>query len=338
MKEHNDVTDDEQTIHRLLESVGAREDIPPQLKASLTDIARVELQGIIRRRRRRAASLAACASIFLLAIVWLAPFNQSADAIKVASVTRLSGGAVIEKIFGSEALQPHAVIFEDAVLETTRGGYLSLDYGQTDLRLNESTRVQIKSDRIILLSGEIYAQNNSTTGALFSSTKDTKSVLITTPLGDVRDIGTQFTVSYIDKQLETIVREGKIELSLDGEKHLAIAGEQHAQAILVANNKKVVSAQRKKSGKGWDWILYLTPAFAPEGKSVDALLKWSSKETGLQLVYASDIAQTAAEATLLHGDLPVKDPLFAVDAALASTNLKARKANSSLLVSVARQN
>lgn len=162
------------------------------------------------------------------------------------------------------------------------------------VRLDTGTRATVLSDRVIALThGAIYVDSRSTSGAAVGV------VEIRTPLGSVRDSGTQFEVRWLMTSLRVRVREGKVALEGAGTSVEVGAG----QELELAENGQIVRRDWTASATGLDWIGMITPMIQIEGRSLQDFLEWIARERGLRLRFATQDVATSAPAIRLNGSV-----------------------------------
>ena len=313
--------EEDETLQRLLKAVGSRKDAPADIKQKWATTLRLELDDVIyrRRRRRKAALVGIAASIFFVGLVFTRTI-YSPEQKEIANLIRQSGDAYLVDDIVRYGISSSPVIFEGSILQTPINSYLAINYRNAIVRLNQKTAVKLSEDRIHLLSGELYIDNNPDAGFdLPDSPHPHSGIWVETPSGSVRDIGTQFLVKYIDSELETSVRHGAIELDVSGSIHYAEANKQQAESFKVLKSNEVQHFTQAANDESWEWIHKVTPGFDLEGSSTYAFLQWSCAEIGLQLEFASQSVRVEAEETILHGELPQQDIHQAIKMVMATT-------------------
>ncbi len=311
----NDGNDDD--IARLLRATGAREQLPDDLRAKWETQFRSELAlARSERRRRYWQTGTGIAAVLLVAVLgwFMRPPGTVTDAA-VMVVRHVQGSAERAHAQGSPtALAPEQRLAAGDVLRTG-AGHVALSYDRFDLRLNRDTQLRLANDSVELLAGEIFISGNSKPGE--------RGLLVRTAHGDIRDIGTQFTVRVSRGDLLARVREGSIELTTDAASYLVDAGATRARQITVTPGGDVELADADARGPDWAWIHRTGATFDLEGASALHFLEWVARETGRELVFAGEDARIYASTTLLSGDIAGLDPAQALEPVLATTDLVA---------------
>ena len=174
------------------------------------------------------------------------------------------------------------------------------------LRLDGDAQLRIDAPReATLISGSIYYANE-TPGV---------SVVIHTPFGDVRDIGTRFELRLTNDALRVRVRDGAVVLR----DKTARAGTE-----LVATRTSIVERKIATSGNEWAWVENAAPPIVLEGKSLDEVLRVIANEKGLTL-------DRSGPDQMLHGDVPLSVN-EALDAATAAAGVTYRIEGDRLIV------
>lgn len=327
---------EEQEIARLLRAAGPRKELPLSLQKQWEKQFRANLEPALRERKQRQLrnskriAFGLCASVALFAMVFAFTVLPPPITTATIRISQINGQPVLHSNSGARSqLHEGQRLSEVGVISTADHEYVALSYNGYDLRLNSNTRLAFIPGGLVLQAGEIYA---SDVGA-----KTTQALLIETPHGSVRDIGTQFTVSLTPQETVTRVRRGAVVVDTGTTQVKVLADEAGAALITMDEQKQVRQSRAAPSGADWQWIYHSAKQFELEGSSVLAFLQWSTTETGLQLKFANQAARIYAETTLLHGDLGALDPEGAVSPVLTTTDLQAKRVgDSTMVVSLSR--
>jgi ferric-dicitrate binding protein FerR (iron transport regulator) len=302
------MNDENDRVAALIQLAGKRPAVPADAAERVRAAVHEEWTRTARRRTRMRFAAAAAAIVILTIAGFVmmrtpAPSQQppAARAV-VASVESASGGATV---------WTGAQLRAGDVVETSRGGTVSLRWGKDTLRVDGDTRVRFNDGRAVFLNrGAVYVASS---GA---------GVVVRTPLGDVRDVGTQFEVRVDPSALRVRVREGRIDLVRGGATHSAEAGVELTADAAGAIERHVIA----RSGGEWDWVVRAAPAIALEGQTLRAVVDRVSREKGLTAVYDGGVGDAQ-----LHGNVPLA-PEEALDAALAASAATARVEGDRLVV------
>lgn len=196
-------------------------------------------------------------------------------------------------------------------LRTLAGGGAALSLGKgVSLRLASATEVRFDGPHDILLQdGLLYLDKRASLGT---------GLRIGTPLGTVRDVGTQFEVRVTDGLLRVRVREGRVEIDRAGGHVNGAAGDQVEIDVLGTVVRSTIAA----TDPAWQWAEAMATAPDIDGRPATELLAWVARETGRRLRYASPEVEQRAAAVILHGNIRHLTPLAALDAMLATTDLE----------------
>lgn len=299
--EMNDAEDD---VATLIREAGARPPVPAAEAVAIKAAARAEWQRLLAyqraqaiRRRRRVLWGGLLAAAALLVTVWR--FSVHAPAPKafapepiIATFEKSTGPVEVDQRVAApgERLSAHAVIKTAefrANLRLEGGASLRLDRGTT-LRL-------LGREHLALEAGALYVDAGGPAAA----------VLITTPFGEARDLGTRFEVR-LEPDLRLRVRDGSVELSqafrgpaVRGPREVVLAGNE----LLLTQDGRLSRRELRPFDPVWAWTLELLPRFEVEGHSLDACLAWAAAEAGWQLVYDDPQIAGQAKAIVLHGSI-----------------------------------
>ncbi len=103
---------------------------------------------------------------------------------------------------------------------------------------------------------------------------------IRTPLGTVRDIGTQFEVRLAES-LRISVREGRVSFEGQGDRVELDAGDE----LEAGEAGRTLRHGNDPFGVEWSWIDGITPMMELEGRSAREFLDWAARESGLRLSF-----------------------------------------------------
>jgi ferric-dicitrate binding protein FerR (iron transport regulator) len=325
MTEHEkmgrDVADDgtggDADLAALLRAVGARPQPPADATAAVRAAVAAEWRATVARQapaRRRIVQpwMALAASVAAVAIavgVAVPRWNGTGDT--VATVALVTGTAEIRhpQSTGWQPLSAGAQVAASDEIRTTSSGRIALHRADgLELRMDAATQVAFTGDaRASLVGGQVYvdAGHGDSGSAVF---------VIGTPQGDVRHLGTQYSATLVDGDVQVAVREGSVAIQRAGTPLTARAGE----ALILLGDGTVTRTAVSSYGETWRWAEALAAGFAIEGRSLDEFLTWAARETGRKLVYASADAAREAQLTQLKGSIAGLAPEAAVAAVLAA--------------------
>lgn len=335
MKENDrnnmNVDRDEETMARLLRLAGSRPDVPEDVESRVYDRVLSEWQEstgapdearvyqFVRREwesqarfgavKRWAVPIAMAASALLALALVLQPSPEVAVPVAVGTIAR-----VVDDAGAGSRWSVGQIVYAGDRVTTGAGERLSvmLDSAES-LRLDQNTELVVEAaGEYQLASGRVYAD----TGDFVYRDK---SLSIDTPFGVVTDVGTQFAVGLASEVLEVAVREGRVDVESASGQVIAIAGER----LRVRQDGATVDTL-EPSDSYWGWAARLAPAFEIEGKSLLEFLRWGARETGRELVFASDETRMAAMRVDLHGSVADFDPEEALEFILAGTSFDYR--------------
>jgi hypothetical protein len=172
---------------------------------------------------------------------------------------------------------------------------------------------------IALQSGSVYVDFDPA---------DRGNLIVRTPLGELRHVGTQFEVTVNDREERIAVREGTVRVTGHAST-LVSAG----QAIVLDDTGIKATEAVHPYDREWHWVEAATAAPTIEGETGAAFLRWLSRATGKRLIWADDEAAQLAARTTLHGSIENLAIDEAVGTVLGTTLLHARIDATTILVS-----
>lgn len=257
-----------------------------------------------RRIARRRAGLAAGAAAMLAIALYVGGGREPTPAPLVASVERAQG--TVESGTGSQLTVGGGLVAGTEIV--TREGQLALRLTSGgSLRVAAQSRVVLVSgDEAELVAGILYFDSEGRRGAT--------EFTVTTKLGQIRDVGTQFFVHILDndRRLDVGVRAGRVILARDGMSRSAVIGER-----LVATEDNAIQRESLATfGADWEWAERVAPPFDIDGRTVSDFLQWFAAQTGRTIDFVDAEAERLARDTVLNGsiDLEPMRKLAAVDA------------------------
>jgi hypothetical protein len=143
------------------------------------------------------------------------------------------------------------------------------------------------------------------------------AIEIATPLGVVRDFGTQFEVRTVTGELRVRVREGSVQLrtSRAASAHAAPAGEE----LLLAADGAIARRPIAADAPEWEWAETLaTPLELGGGSAFDAL-QWVARELGKRLVFEDASTELLARNAIIHGNSAGLEPLQILEVVMATS-------------------
>jgi transmembrane sensor len=318
-------------IAQLLKLAGRRPMPDSKRMQQACDAARTEWRRTVVGRRRRRISLfsvaaGAAAAVAAAALLWFGGPRPIIEAPTVASAQRLTG--VIHVVDASDRVVDRSLTTggrlragDRVELSAASRAAFALD-NPTSVRLAGDTRVRFAAaDRLVLERGTLYLDARPAAAT-------SVAVVIETPFGRVRHVGTQFELRLDAASLDVRVREGQAVVDRDGGHFTTTVGE----ALRIRGDGTTERRSIETSGQDWDWITTIAPPFTLEGATVPALLEWVSREQGWQWAFEDAAARRLAERAVLHGSIEGLTPEEALAAALPVAGLTARRQGARLIV------
>ncbi len=273
----------------------------------------------VRRRRLRTAFLLAAAGLAAIAVAIVvrtrvAPDGSAIRASAAPMVAHLDVGRLERE--GSSGWVPleagEALPAGTHVRTGPQGGALRVEGGRS-VRVAPVSRMRwLAADRLSLESGALYVDSGrGTAGA--------ESFEVQTPMGLVREVGTQFEVRLAPSALRVRVREGRVAVLSRGPT-LDVARGTELRLDDAGPTRRAIAIH----GAEWSWVLALAPAFEMEGRPLHDLLAWASHEAGWELRYADAASRRRSESAQLHGSIRGLRPDEAVATVIPSTGLSHR--------------
>jgi len=332
-KSQNDPGND--ALADLFRQVPARKAPPAEDEQMIREAVHTQWREITRNRRRKtwAWALAASVVIAVVSVVRFIPDTPVSDPIlTVASIDKISGAVTAFSTNGPVVLNPDASqdLMTGLTIRSASASGAGLRWlNGTLIRLDENTELKLISiDEIFLRSGRVYLDT-------LHVRNSGKELVISTPHGLVRHLGTQFMTQSSTSGLVVSVREGEVlfQPTADNRQESAQAGV--GQRLEVSPGGKFEVQPIPTWGDDWNWAEALSPGFRSDGRSLADLFDWAGRELGRRVEYASPSAESVAATTVMHGNLDIQ-PAQALSVATATSDLSARLSEGSIVISMSR--
>ena len=295
------------------------------------------LAAVRRRRKRRlvwgAAALAAAGLILLvtpLALRWVRgspqPSAGGAFVVSVSPPAWVGGAPGGSSGAGAAPLRAGERLPLGSTLETTGEGRVALRLSSADsIRLDSGSRLRVvDAGTVALERGAVYVDSGGARGGI-------DTLAIETPLGSVRELGTQYEVRVLEESLRIRVREGTVSLDAGSRVHEVPV----AQELLLGADGSATTRPIPIHGPEWDWVARITMLPDLDGQTARTFLDYVTRERGWHLLFADERAERAATRTRIGGSIDGLSLDHALDAVLPTCGMTYRIEEGTLIVSLA---
>ena len=305
-------------LARLVHDAGRRETPAAEAYERALHAATEAWQAKIRRRRWRttsilAASLAALAVGAVIAVRSL-DSPPPATSAPIARIARTIGAVHIRTDLAgdwTEVNQSTGSLPTGTRIRTGAASALALQLDDVSVRIASDAALVLDSrSQLRLVRGKIYVDTGK------DSAPGRMSVI--TPAGAVYDVGTQFEVRYDPAGYYVRIREGEVLLRHDARRQRGHAGEQ----LSIDASGAIHRTQIAPDDPAWGWARALASAPDIDNQPLAVLVAWVARETGITVRYATPAIERRAMTTILHGSIGNLEPLEALSAMLATTDLQ----------------
>ena len=317
-------------IERVLKSAGLREKPPADVERAVREQLRGQWREVVadrgRRGRQRVAYALAAGFVTAVVGVWAITPRFADSPVVVASVAVAAGDVRVTSgwLDRWHDVAAGQALLEGQTLETGSGGRGALALpGGISARVDGGSRLIVAAaERLELERGTIYVDSGQ-------APSPTAPLDVVTPSGTVRHVGTQYEVRLLPAGVQVSVRDGTIEWrSSGGNLERSGAGEQ----LTISNDGSVERTSVPAYGDAWNWTLEAAPSIDIEGMPLSSFLAWASRETGRDIAYATPAVEREAAGIVVHGSIAGLTPPEALDAVLATTNVRAQASGGSLVI------
>jgi ferric-dicitrate binding protein FerR (iron transport regulator) len=324
-------------IARVLKFAGSRPQPDPERKAAFKKALRAEWRRVAEAepRAESRAKSSAKSSVKSLRLGWAVAIAAGIAAVLIIGLVQWHvmpppvATQVVGRVVRSEGVVHKPAgeeVHVDTILDTSETGRMALALGPgISLRMDVDTRVVMVGERAVRLErGAVYVDARA---------EKSGSVLVHTPHGEVRDIGTQFEIQARGSVFGVRVREGEILINRGGAEMTARAGE----GLHLDREGRYVRSTIPVSGPEWAWTSAIAPQFQLEGGTVQQFLDWVAREQGWRWRFAdSDTARLAA-GIVTHGSLEGYTPEDALAIVLPTCGLSFVQNGDEVVVSFAKE-
>jgi hypothetical protein len=275
-----------------------------------------EWRQLIRRRSRWGAWRwgVAAAAVVLLALWLRTPARPlPPPRLDVGTTIRVEGVArIVQSPSAVQPLVAGARLVIGAAIDTTPGGRAALQFGDgVSLRVKQGSRIVLETpSRVRLEQGAIYVDTRP-------SASSNEGIEVSTTLGLVHDIGTQFEVDVAFESLQIRVREGAVRVDRPD----APVSVTTAEGVSILRNGSVERRRIATHGPEWSWVESMAPQFTVEGAALESFLQWASRELGFTWRFADAAAERHGKTVVLHGSIDGLTPIEALKAILPTCGM-----------------
>ncbi len=320
----------DEDIARVLRVAWPRERAPAEVERAVREHLRAEWREIIaerqgRRGRWRGFAIAASVAVAAVSAWLLAVQPGSGGPVATMAVAIDDVRLRSSWWLGWEDASSGRTLMAGETIETGPNGRAALSLpGIASARLDEDTRLRLASaDQVVIDRGALYVDAGL-------ESRPGSSLVVETPAGAVRHVGTQYEVRVDGRAVRLRVREGHVEWrSPSGAIERGDAGEQ----LTIDADGAVSRAATARYGVSWDWIASTTPAIDIEGRPLAEFLSWAGREMGRKVAYETPGLAAEVERIVVHGSVAGLTPAEALDAVLATTSVRGRLDEGRILVS-----
>lgn len=322
-------------VGALLRLTGRRPAVPVDRAERVQAAVRAHWQAEVDRRSRRrwvttAAVLATAATLVLAAGLgfWRregpSPARGPVGRVEVVSGPASMGPASRGAWASTATVRSGEPVAPGSELATEERGRLAIRLVSGEsVRLDEGTRVRVLSGRTLAVDrGAVYVDSGGEDGRLHDP------IEIRTPLGSIRDIGTQFEVRILDTSVRVRVREGSVSVDRPAGGLEVAAGHE----LEVQEDGRIDRRRLATFGADWAWVAEVLPAMDLEGRSLREFLEWVARESGRRLRLASPELAASASTITLNGSIEGMTLDQAVASVLATCGMAHRTEGNALIV------
>jgi ferric-dicitrate binding protein FerR (iron transport regulator) len=323
-------------VEALLRQTGRRPAVPAERARRVEDAVRTHWRSELQQRsriRRRWSLLALATAATMVAAIGLglrdrrtpSPAGVPAAVVEIVVDAAWHQPETAGASTAALPLRPGQRIGVGAELATESNGLLALRLSTGhSLRMDAGSRLRMLSAQVLELArGAVYVDSVGPGGPAAIP------IEIRTPLGSVREIGTQFEVRRRGDSWHVRVREGKVSLQAKSSALEVRAGH---ELELSEDGASVQLHDLSPTGTHWLWLAPVTPPLQIEGRTAREFLEWIARERGMELHFASAELAQAADRTRLSGSIAGMSLEEALDSVLPTCRMSHRAGEDQLWI------
>ena len=340
-KDHENPMNDRDDVATLVRLAGRRQAVPQERAERVRAAAEAQWRHEVRRRSRKrivwiGVGLAAAASLILAIAI---------QVLTVRNGTPLGPGATIrvESLIGpawirsagdggtlrSRALEVGDEVPLESMLTTDDQGRAAILLASGhSVRLDGTTSIRLLDAASIALDeGAIYVDSGL-------EARSATPLDVHTPLGLIREIGTQFEIRLEDDSVRVRLREGAVIVQHDEQVHEVRVGTE----LALDPDGSVTRRELSPHGPEWEWIVDITPTLELEGRTARSFLDWVARERGWTLAFADEAVARSADQIELGGTVERLTLEQALDAVLPTCRMTYRVKDGVLMIASEPEN
>jgi ferric-dicitrate binding protein FerR (iron transport regulator) len=276
-----------------------------------------EWRSTVAGKRRRWLPVAIAAGVLGVVIVAGLAVLGSSEAGRggeaLASLVSSQGPGVtqVRTLRSDVSLRPGESLLSERTYQARGQALLALEIGG-NLRIAAGSRFEVVGKHTVRLdAGEMYVD-------IPPGIRTPAALVVTTPAGEFRHVGTQFALAVSNGETRLRVREGVVHwVTADGQSAVQAGIEVHIPRDGEASRRPIAS-----SDKAWDWISLTTPTFEVDDRPLQEFLAWVARESGRELVLANEATRKQVLTIRMHGSVEGLSPMQALSAVMAATPLR----------------
>jgi len=332
--EHPNNPAKENTLEELFRHASVREKPPHEDEQAIRQALHEQWKELTRKNKRRRTFMtwAAVASVALAVVVGLNLGKNpvsNVPVMEIAQVEKLEGRVLNQPSGDSTGinLESSAVLEPgNRIVSAEKSGLAIRWMSGESIRVDEHTELRLTSASAMeLVSGRIYLDT--------SDAETSSKLVITTPSGTIRHLGTRYMTEVSAGGTSVSVREGRVQVLHSKWAAEASAGEQLNVNVAGGYELEPVVTY----GPRWQWTEELAPAFISNGRTIADFVAWVAHETGRVVEFSSPQAEQLAAETQLRGQVDL-EPMRALTLVMQTSDLTSEIDAGSIVVALLVEN
>ena len=315
-------TEDDEALETLLRWAGRRPTPPEKVAGAVYLHTRRAWLAQVQRRKALRRGYAGAAGVVALVMASWGAWNLYPHQV-MATVPPGQAVLITHTFWHPFGARREGELYLGDALQTGAAGALLQRADGTELRVSGNTRLLLASASSVRLGrGRLYVQTYGL--------PRTQDLVVSTDLGSVEHLGTQFLVERADDALVVAVRDGRVAMHYPQHPVVEL---QDGEAASVDPHGELRRWNLSAFDDIWEWADGLASPLVIDGQSLYAVLSRIAQRTGLVLRFSTPAAETEARGLALHGAPLELQPRDALAAVLATTTLSGTTVGREILVS-----
>jgi ferric-dicitrate binding protein FerR (iron transport regulator) len=314
-------SEDDEALQALLRCAGRRPAPPDEVAAAVYQHSRRAWLAQVQRRKAQHRGYAWAAGLVAFVMASWGAWKLYPHQV-LGTVAPGQGIVIVHTRWHPLAGRREGDVYEGDELQTGAAGALLHRADGYELSVSGHARLAFEAASTVRVwRGRLYVQTYRVPRS--------RNLVVSTELGSIEHLGTQFLVEREADGLLVAVRDGRVAMHYLRHPALELY---EGEAARVGPDGKLQRWELSAFDNIWDWADALASPLVINGQSLHAVLSQIAQRAGLALRFSTPAAESDARTLVLHGEPLVLTPRDALAAVLATTTLSGTTVDREILV------